>query len=64
MGYTLIICLSQHLVSKVRNKFSLRNKITIPFFGNPHDFYLPTHEKFAPPYTSPDLAQNFSSDRL
>ena len=30
---------------------------------NPPHFYLPTWEIFAPPYTSPDLAQNLISDR-
>jgi hypothetical protein len=32
------------------------------FFCNHPDFYLPTWGKFAPPYASPDLAQNLSSD--
>ena len=31
---------------------------------NTLDFYLPTWEKIAPPYTSPDQAHNILSDRL
>ena len=33
-----------------------------PKFCSPLDFYLPTWETFAPPFTSLDLAQNLSSD--
>jgi hypothetical protein len=31
---------------------------------SPPDFYLPTHERFAPLYIAPDIAQNLLSDRL
>lgn len=34
------------------------------YFSNPCDFYLPTHYKFAPPHTSPNLAQFLLSEWL
>jgi hypothetical protein len=43
--------------------FNLRNKIP-PKKCNPLNLYLPTHEKFASPYTSPNLAHNLLSDWL
>ena len=59
-----MICLSQLLVSKIHNfVFSLRNKI-IDKLCDPPNFYLPTHENFAMPYTSLDLAHNLLSDWL
>ena len=48
--------------SKFYNNSNLRNKHTQKNYNPPH-FYLPTREKFAPPYISPDLAQNLLSDR-
>jgi hypothetical protein len=49
---------------KKSQNFNLRNKITKKKNCNPHDFYLPTREKFATPNTSQDLAQKFSSGYL
>ena len=43
--------------------FNLRNKITKKNF-NPLNLYLPTHENFSSPYTSPNLAPNLLSDWL
>ena len=40
----------------MHNNFDLRNEITEKF-AILFDFYLPTREQFAPPYTSPDLVQ-------
>lgn len=37
--------------------------ITITIY-NPHEFYIPKHENFTPPYTSPGLMQNLVSDQL
>ena len=42
------------------SNFNVRNKI---INRNPLDFYRPTWEYFAPPYTSPDVVQNILSDR-
>jgi hypothetical protein len=52
------IMFGQLLVSNTHNNFKVRNKIYSPCF------YLTTREKFAPLYTSPDLAHNFLSDQL
>jgi hypothetical protein len=52
------IMFGQLLVSKTQNNFKIRNKIYSPYL------YLTTREKFAPLYTSPDLAHNFLSDQL
>jgi hypothetical protein len=38
---------------KIHINFNSRNKITKKIY-NPHGFYLPTWEKFVPPYTSPN----------
>jgi hypothetical protein len=43
---------------KIHNNFHLRNKITKKNYNLP-DLYLPAREKIAPPYTSPNLTQNF-----
>jgi hypothetical protein len=43
--------------------FDLRNEITEKL-AILFDFYIPTREKFEPPYTSPDLVQNLLSDQL
>ena len=45
------------LTSKIHNNFNVRKQIT-NFFCSPPYFYLPTRDKFAPPFTSQDLAQN------
>ena len=60
----LVICLGQLLASKFHTNFILRSKITKKKICNPPYFYLPTWKIFAPPYTSPKLAQNLLSDRL
>jgi hypothetical protein len=48
-------------LQKIHNNFKSKHIITGKS-SNPHDFYLPTGGKFAPPYTSPNLTQNLSSD--
>ena len=34
------------------------------FFCSPLDFYLPTRERFASPYTSQDMVHNLLSDEF
>ena len=43
--------------------FNLRNKI-IKKNCSHHDFYLPTREKIALPYTSPNMMQYLLRDQL
>ena len=62
--YTLVICSSQLLTSRVYIFFNLRNKLTNFIFCNSPDFYFLTQGEFAPPYASLDLVQNLLSDWL
>ena len=48
---------------KIHSNFKIRNKIT-EIFAILLIFYFPTRENFAPPYTSPNMAQNLLSDWL
>lgn len=48
---------------KSHNNFNVRNENTKKNCNFPN-FYLPTHVRFAPPYTYPELVQNLLSDRL
>ena len=49
--------------SKIHSGFILRNEIT-KILAILRISIFPKHEKCAPPYTSLDLVQKFSSDRL
>lgn len=63
MLQTLIICLGQLLPSKNHNNFNICNGITEKIAILLSSIFL-HRKKYALPYTSSDLAQNLSCDRL
>ena len=53
----------QRLASKIYNNLNLRNKTTIKIYNSPY-FHQPTWDKFALPYTSPNLVQELFNNWL